>query len=1009
MRKLLLLSLASLFFVGQLLAQKTITGKVVDEKGDPLPNVTVTVTVKGSTVGTTSKEDGSFSISVSDASKTLVFSSVNMLTTEVAIGSNTFFNVSLKQEDASLTEVVVVGYGTQKKKELTGSVSSIKASQIKNIPLIGPDQALQGRVAGVNVTQSSGTPGSSINVNVRGIGSISGGSQPLYVIDGIPITTGSFSQIGVGNQTLNALADINPNEIESFEILKDAAAVAIYGSRAANGVVLITTKRGANQKAKINYSTYMGQSKVAKQIEPLTGPEYIALIQEGLANRVTPLTPAQAGLPSLGGTPSSYPSTNWQNLIFQAAVVQNHDISVQGGNERTKFFTSANYFQQEGIIKGSEFERFNVRMNMDNNLSSKIKISTNIALSRSISTRIENDNNINGVLSAALLMGSHIPAYNANGTYGKDPNASVENPLAAALEPYNKVKNNRILINVSGDYKITPNLTFTSRGGVDYIGFNEHQFKPTTTNSGAGVKGFAVEAYNQSTNLINENILAYNKSFNKHTISATAVASYQLFKFESLFARAENFPGNSIIRLSGGSVKKEATSDGSSQGILGYVGRFNYAYNSKYIISGSVRRDGASNFGANRRWGTFPSISGAWRISEEGFMRGIKPISELKLRGSWGKAGNAAFGLFASRALIGVGANYITNAGLAPTQLGNPDLGWEATEQVNLAMDLGLLNNRINLTVELFKRNTNDLLLSRPLVASSGFTSISENIGSLENKGIEFTLSTVNVKKSSFNWTTDFNISFQENMVTKLAGAPFAAGFASWVEAGKPLGSFRGYRVVGLFQTQAEIAAAPFNSAANRPGDIQFRDLNKDNAITAADQEVFGNALPKFYGGLTNNLSYKGFELSVFVQFVYGNDIWNHSRAFSEGMNSVFGQAATVRNRWTPTNTKTNIPRAQFGDQPNNRRNSDRWLEDGSFARIKNLTLAYNIPESITKKWRMGSAKFFIQGQNLYTFTNYSGLDPEVSTFSVTNTAPGTDFLTFPQPRTLTAGINIIF
>ncbi len=1007
MRKLFLLLMGVVFFATQALAQRTVTGKVTDDKGNPLGSVSVIV--RGTTSGTTTKADGTYSLSVTANAKALIFSSINMSTVEVAIGTNNQINASLKTEDKVMSEVIVTGYGTQKKKELTGSVSSIKAAVIKNIPLIGPDQALQGRVSGVTVTQSSGTPGSSINVNIRGTGSISGGSQPLYVIDGIPIVTGSFSQIGVGNQTLNALADINPNEIESFEILKDAAAVAIYGSRAANGVVLITTKRGANQKAKVSYSSYVGQARVNKQIEPLTGPEYIELIQEGLANRVTPLTAAQAGLPSLGGVPSSYPSTNWQNLIFQSATIQNHDVSLQGGSDKSKYFTSFSYFNQEGIIIGSGFERYNMRVNLENNLNAKIKITTNLALSRSISTRIENDNNINGVLSAALLMGSHIPAYNADGTYGKDPNASVENPLAAALEPYNKVKNNRIMLSLTGDYKITKDLTFTSRGGIDYVGFNEHQFKPTTTNSGAGVRGFAVEAYQQSTNLINENFLAYNKTFGKHSVSATAVTSYQIFKFESLFARAENFPGNSIIRLSGGSIKTNATSDGSINSVIGFVGRFNYAYNSKYLLSGSIRRDGASNFGTNTRWGTFPSVSAAWRVSEEGFMSRIKAISELKLRGSWGQAGNASFGAFASRALIGVGANYLTGAGLAPSQLGNPDLSWESTEQINFAMDLGLFNNRVNLTVEVYKRNTDDLLLGRPLVSSSGFSAINQNIGSIENKGTEFTLSTVNIKKADFSWTTDFNISFQKNMVTKLAGTPFAAGFASWVEEGKPLGSFRGFRVVGLFQTPAEITAAPFQSAATRPGDIQFKDINNDGVITGLDQEVFGGGLPKFFGGFTNNLSYKGFDMSVFVQFVSGNDIYNNSRAFSEGMNSVFGQAATVRNRWKPGKTNTTIPRAQFGDQPNNRRTSDRWLEDGSFTRIKTLSLGYNFSESVVSRLKLNSAKIFVLGQNLYTFTKYEGLDPEVSTFSITNTAPGTDFLTFPQPRTLTVGISIVF
>ncbi|HYH13644.1 MAG TPA: SusC/RagA family TonB-linked outer membrane protein, partial [Flavisolibacter sp.] len=417
-----------------------------------------------------------------------------------------------------------------------------------------------------------------------------------------------------------------------------------------------------------------------------------------------------------------------------------------------------------------------------------------------------------------------------------------------------------------------------------------------------------------------------------------------------------------------------------------------------------------SNFDEDRQWGTFPAVSAAWRISEEKFMDGLDFVSDLKIRASHGTVANLAnIDFYASRALVGVGANYIQAAGLAPSQLGNPNLTWEKARQTDIALELGFLN-RFNLTVEGYSKTTTDLLQTKPLVATSGFTGVFTNVGELENKGLEFTLNTQNIRKQNFTWTTDFNLTFQKNKIKKLeGGVPFAQGFASWVQEGESIGAFRGYRVVGIFQSADQIAASPFQSTATRPGDIQFADLNGDNAITAADQEILGNALPKFFGGLTNNITYKGFELNAFLQFVSGNKIYNNTRAFAEGMNSIFGQFATVRDRWTPDKTNATLPRAVFGDPANNRRTSDRWIEDGSFMRLKNVVLSYGLPSSLTSRFKISSLRFFVQGQNLITWTDYSGFDPEVSTFSITNTSPGTDFLTYPQARTITFGLNLGF
>jgi len=1009
MRKFLTLSVVALLCTLQVWAQRTITGRVTDDKGSPLPNVSVQV--RGTNSGTVTNTDGTYSLTVPANGRTLVFSAVDMGTQEIDIGNQTTVNATLLTTERNLQEVVVVGYGTQRRRELTSAVDRISAKEIENLPIVGPDQALQGRAAGVVVTQSSGTPGSSINVNIRGVGSLSGSTQPLYIVDGIPVNTGSFSQIAVGGQTLNRLVDLNPNEIESFEILKDASATAIYGARAANGVVLITTKRGRNQKTKINYSASYGIQNSWRQLETLTGPEFVGLVQESIRNRYgATVIPSQLGLVGYDNAPETYPTTNWQNEVFRQAPIMQHDLSFTGGSERTKFYISGGYFDQDGIIIGSGFKRYNFRANLDNTVSDKFKISSGLSFSRSITERSNNDNNIYGVLSAAVLATPHVPTFNANGTYGKDPNSSVESPIAAAREASNDVKNNRVLANLAGEYQILPSLSFRTTFGADYVILNELQFYTSLHNAGAGVRGQANEGYNQSLNLINENILTYKKTFGNHDITALGVASYQRTNFESIFATAENFPGNTLRRLSAGSVKKEATSTESEQGIIGYVGRLNYGYKGKYLVSASVRRDGASNFDAARQWGTFPAISAAWRISEEKFMEGADFVSELKIRASHGTVANlAGIGFYASRPLVGVGANYLQAAGLAPSQLGNPDLTWEKARQTDVAIEMGFLD-RINLTVEGYLKRTTDLLQSKPLVATSGFTGVNTNVGELENKGLEFTLNTQNVRKRDFTWTTDFNLTFQRNEVKKIeGGVPFAQGFASWVEEGASLGSFRGYRVVGIFQSTDEINAAPFQSTATRPGDLRFADLNGDNAITAADQEILGNALPKFFGGLTNTLTYKGFELNAFLQFVSGNKIYNNTRAFAEGMNSIFGQFATVRDRWTPDKTNATLPRAVFGDPANNRRTSDRWIEDGSYMRLKNVVLSYGLPSNVVSRFKISSLRFFVQGQNLITWTDYSGFDPEVSTFSITNTAPGTDFLTYPQARTFTFGLNLGF
>jgi TonB-linked SusC/RagA family outer membrane protein len=827
---------------------------------------------------------------------------------------------------------------------------------------------------------------------------------------------------------LNALSDINPNDIASIEILKDAAAAAIYGSRAANGVVLITTKRGQAGRTKITLDAFQGVQQTIKRLDVLNGQEAQDLINEQRTN-VGQAPLYVAANPTAQQSLFTGANTNWQDEIFRSARIGNYTLTAAGGDERTRFLVSGSYFDQEGIIIASGFKRGSVRINLDNKISDRVRIGVNLTGSRSLSNRIANDNNIYGVLSAAILLGAQTPIYNADGSFGRDRFSSVENPVAAATLPILEARNNRLIGNVYAEADILKSLRFRTTLGADYLNLKEDRFLPSTLLQATGSNGLGNSNSRYDVLWQTENTLTYNKSFGDHNLTLLAGQSAIKSVQEGITTTVSGFATNKITRLAAGSVRTEASSDGTLWTLLSYFGRANYDYKGRYIVSGSIRRDGSSRFGADNKYGVFPAISGSWRISEEAFFPEIF-VNELKLRGGYGETGNFEIGNFASRNLYGVGvdnlgasflANYNQLAGIVPTQIGVSDLTWEKSREVNVGLDLGFLDSRILFSTNVFRKRADRLLLDRQLPLTSGFTNVTQNIGGLENRGLELELTSQNVKNDAFTWTTNFNLSFIRNKVTSLVNdAPFLSGFANRVQIGSPLGSFYGYKVDRIYQTQAEIDAD--NAAAReatglqtifyqvqgtRPGDIRFIDLNGDGRITAADQDIIGSAQPKFFGGINNQLTFKGFDLGFFFQYQYGNEIYNNTRSFAEGMNGQFGQLAAVRDRWTPDNPSTTVPRAAQGDPNNNRRTSTRFLEDGSYLRLKLLTLGYNIAEGLTKKVGLQTARIYLSGQNLLTFTKYSGLDPEINTFSGSNTSLGTDFLTFPQARTVQVGINL--
>ncbi|MBJ6145215.1 TonB-dependent receptor [Siccationidurans sp. BT559] len=1045
---------------------RTVTGRVTDQKtGEGLPGATVLL--KGTTTGVSTSVDGRFTLNVPETGGTLVISSLGMATQEVAIGSRTNIDLVLTADNKELSEVIVTGYGQQlERREVTGAIASVSSAQYKDQPVIGVDQALQGRAAGVQVTQNSGTPGSGISVRVRGAASINGSNEPLYVVDGLPVVTGNTTQLGSGNQLTNGLNDLNPNDIESIEVLKDAAAAAIYGSRASNGVVLITTKRGKSGKARVDVDYYTGAQSVWKRPEVLNGEQQTQLFLEAAANRfpanaagnyVTNQGPAGNpfafrtnaelaaylyGVRNTSGTgglvsyvdaspatyrplsqfqnPSTATSTNWSNEVLRTAPISNYGLTFSGGNDATRYRLALNYFDQQGTIVGSGFSRGSMRLSVDSKLSDKVRMGTSVGLTRSTNNRINNDNSIYGVLTTARLYSADLPIYNTNGTYFKI--GSLENPVAAANEPFIRSVNNRLIGSQFIEFEFIKNLRYRASFGLDFTYGRDDRFYSTLTNPGAAVRGEATLATLQDLNYNHISSLNYSKTFgDDHSLNALFVAEYQRDSYSDSYSQATSFPSNAIRELSAGATKVSATSTSTGNALFGLLAKVDYAYKGRYLASASVRRDQSSRFGADNQVGYFPSGSLGWRVIDESFLKDQTVLSELKLRGSYGETGNQPTGNFGSRGLISPGANYLTQGGLSLTQLANPNLKWERTRQTNVGFDLGFLENRLYVSVDLYKRKTDDLLLTQRLTSDTGFTGYSANVGNLENKGLEVALTTINLRNegTGFNWETNFNISFNRNKVTKLSdpsvtGTP--SGFASRLIVDQPLGAFYGYRVDGIFQTQEEINALNrtsstgiYQAALTRPGDIKFRDLNNDGRITADDQEIIGNAQPKFFGGITNTLRYMNFDLSVLFQYNVGNKIYNSAASNTQGMSTDYGQDAAVLNRWTPTNTNTNIPRAVYGDPNTNARNSDRFLEDGSYGRFKTVTLGYTFTSGFITRAHIRSLRVYAQAQNLVTFTKYSGLDPEVSSFSGNNTALGTDFFTFPQARTITGGITLGF
>lgn len=1001
---------------------KLITGEVTDSKGEPLPGIGIKY--KQGNITTTSNGEGKYGIKLPNRGS-LIFSYIGFASQEIPVAGKQVINVQLIEEQQELTEVVVVGYGIQKRKDVISAVSSIKGKDLENLPVATPQSLIQGRASGVQVVQNSGAPGSAVTVRIRGTTSINAGNDPLYIVDGIPVESGSLNSISLSGSQTSALSAISANDIESMEILKDAGALAIYGSRAANGVVLITTKHGKKGVTSYNFNYYTGfqQDNKGSRVKLMTNQQAIDLIQEGRANALADGVSSVYGflLPSPDG--KAY-NTDWQAALFRTAPISNYDFSVRGGENKLRFALSGSYLDQDGIIIASGYKRGTGRINLDYDATDKLKFGTNISVSRYTNHRVSTEDGALSIIQVALKKSPSMPIYNADGTYFNGDVSGFINPVAFANKITYQNQVSSVIGNLYGQYDILPGLNIKSTVGLNYASVTDQYFQPSDAMRNGVASG---QAFSSTVDgWINENTLNFTKELGKHNISGVLGYSQQQRSSFAINAAGTQFASDNIYTLNAAGLPTTAYSFNSSYGLSSAFARIGYAYADKYLLEATARRDGSSRFGTSHKYAVFPAISAAWRISNEEFWSKSSIANDFKIRGSIGKTGNQTIGDYIAQGQYTTGAGYLGQSGIYLNVLPNPDLTWETTLQYNVGLDLSLWKSRVVLNVDAYVKNTSNLLLNVPLPNTSGFGSVLQNIGATQNKGLEFNLSTVNIDRKDFTWSSNFNISFNRNKVIKLygndgniinsAGQGLTGSLLSYsiLEVGQPIGSFYGWRHSGVYQNSSDNTGKIRNTSVGtngylfKGGDLIFDDVNGNGVIDYEDRTIIGNAQPKYTGGITNTLKYKNFDLSLLLTFSYGNDVLNGTRYVAESATG-FNGAQILLNRWRNEGDITNIPKVNYADPAGNRRFSNRWLEDGSYLRAKNLTLGYQLPKSLVSTVNMKSFRIYVTAQNLFTITNYTGYDPEASSFNSQVTQIGIDQGTYPQYRAIIFGANIGF
>ena len=1029
----------------------TLEGTVIDADLQlPIPGANVRL--QGTSLGAATDVEGRFSFTAPQGDYTLVVTSLGFTNYSAPVtvrSNNTSLEITLSTDNLLLDDVVVTGYSNRERRNLATSISSIDGSEFEDVPSTSVDGALQGRSAGVTVLRSSGTPGGGISVRIRGGTSINGSNEPLYVVDGVPVATGSFSALGVGNQGTNALATLDTQSIESMEILKDAAATAIYGTRAANGVVLITTKRGRAGSTQINFSSSLGTSTIPAEYDVLSGADYISARNEGVRNQGYDLLPDNFYNGGFFPGPREFPygdpaqvstSSNFFEQLKQTGTVQTHRLALNGGTENTRFLVSGTYSDEDGALQGSAFTRYNGLVNVDHTPNEKTIITAKASYNRGVSDRIENDNNIYGVLTNALISSPAITGFDDEGNLTPGGQFGFDNPFAS-LEEFQESVETKFLGNVAASYEFVPGLRARLSAGLDRLDFKDDRFSPRTVRQGAP-QGSAFSSVGLNQRYILEGTLNYRRLFaDVHDLSLLVGSSAEDNQYEQTFSSSSQFATDLLRPVSLGAIT-DGGSNSTNSSLISAFGNADYSFASRYLLTVNARLDGSSRFGADNRFAFFPGVALGWNVHEEGFLDGVGFLDQFKIRGSVGRTGQQEIPNFASRGLFGFGGNYAGLPAASPTQLANPGLRWETTTQVSGGLDFGILNGRLSGVVDVYAKDTDDLLLFRPLPPSSGFGGITSNIGSIRNVGAELQLTTQNVRTRNFSWETTLNISRNKNEVTGLfESQPIDAGFASRIQVGEPLGSFYGYVTDGLITDANQLCAddtgdtcadgAPYQTAGTDVGDIRFVDfaractdaddcapgqqnvLEPDGKVDAADRRIIGDANPDLFGGFTNAFNIFGFELSTFFQFSSGNEVLNANRQFNEQIGRSFGTSAAINNRvrfnadGTVANPDATLPRATYDDPNDNDRDSDLYVEDGSYLRLKTVTVGYNVPTRFLRQAGARSLRVYVLGENLWTTTKYTGLDPEVSTFDGSNSSFGTDFFTYPQTRKFVIGLNV--
>ncbi|MFT3846426.1 MAG: TonB-dependent receptor [Lacibacter sp.] len=986
MRKLLGLLAAFLLLITQLKAQtKEVTGKVTDESGTPIANASVTL--KGTNKGTATNFDGIFSLTVPESTKSLTVSAVGFESLEVSL-TGSFLSVSLKSaEGKRLEEVIVTGYGSKIKKEITSSISKVSSKEFSNLPLPSFEQALQGRASGVYINSGSGKLGQGLNIRVRGISSISANQQPFVVVDGVPVISQS---LGSNTEPDNPLATINPDDIESIEVLKDAASSAIYGSRASNGVLLITTKSGKQGKTKVNAGVYTGWSNPTHKRQFLNASQYKELFSvaaENVGYVGADEFAAETGTDDWNSTND----VSWADQAFQKGYVRQYNASVNGGDARTKFLVSASYNDQKGIILANRLTRGTFRINIDHSINSIFKFGTNISLNQSDNYSVPSDNAFSNPLQLNAIPPLH-PLRDANGKYN---NATLYYNNLIEREDNNQTLNKtfRSISNAYAEVNFSKNLRFRSQIGIDWNNLQENQFLGRRTLDGAP-DGYSYNNQVTANVLTSTNTFSYNKSFgDNHVLDALAGMEYQRGQSSGASVTGLAFPNDKFTKIASAAIISDGSSSETGFRFVSYFARANYKFKDRYLLGGSFRVDGSSRFGKDNPYGSFPAVSVGWILSEENFMKQIDVISFLKIRSSYGVTGNAEIANFGARSLYEAAA-YANISGMITSQIGDEKLRWENTKQFDIGLDFGLFNNRISGEFDFFTKKTKDILLNVPTPAVNGYTSITKNVGDMNNHGFEFVLN-ANILTGAFRWTSSFNISTYKNEVTRLV-APVSPSSRTLgrLAVGAPFGQFYGKKYMGV-------------DPANGDALYMLADGTTTNSYSSAVDTVVGNPNPDFYGGWNNRFSYKSFDLDIQCQFVSGNDVYNIAGFFQSVNGDYFdNQTVDQMNYWKKAGDVTSIPQPRLYDG-NGAGKSSRWVEDGSYFRIKSINFGYNFSKKMLKPLKLESARVYVSGTNLFTFTKYTGYDPEVNTLYVGNVNLGHDFYTPPQARTIAVGINV--